>query len=76
MRDEKEERKKKARSNKQGKATQHTHVHVYLVYMHIVDIVIVHNIYDSNHTCVHVVFCVHDMCNTPTPGHLSTADKA
>ena len=27
MRDEKEERKKQAKSNKQGKATQHTHMY-------------------------------------------------
>ena len=31
MRDEKEERRKQARSNKQGKATQHTH-NVYRVF--------------------------------------------
>ena len=47
MRDEKEERKKQARStNKQGKATQHTqgshvHVHVYLyTYMNNVHIIL------------------------------------
>ena len=34
MRDEKEGRKKQARSNKQGKATQQTQVHVLRVYMY------------------------------------------
>ena len=34
MRNEKEERNKKARSNKQGKATQHTHGSHFSMYIH------------------------------------------
>ena len=38
MRDQKEGRKKQARSNKQGKATQHTHVRVIQLVFFIFDI--------------------------------------